>query len=899
MKNQMTMKKTILSSILSLFIATAVAQVSVTGLRTDGLTDPVGLSPTAPTLSWVVESDRRNTVQTAYEIRVTSGGATVWKTGKMLSDASTGVVYGGPICSDTRYEWRVRVWDNYGRVSEWASARWQTGIGNDEWSAEWITTDGNGHRPVYFRRTFDIDKKIVSATAYVTAHGWYEAYINGHRVGDWLLTPGWTSYGKRLQYQAYDVTSLLAKGRNAIGAIVADGWYKSGLGWKNAENNVYGDRNALLMQVAVVFSDGSRALLATDGTWKVSDGEIRYATLYHGQTTDRNSARDGWNTASFDDGDWQRVETADYGYGNIISTVNEPVVRHEVVKPVKYIVTPDGDKVLDFGQNLVGWEIACLDGRKGDTVRIYHAEVLDKDGRFYTTNLRSAKATSTYILSGEGKRRFEPQFTFYGFRYIKVEGIDGDLDPDDFAAQVVGSGIERNGSFSSSDEIINKLQSNIEWGLRGNFVDVPTDCPQRDERLGWTGDAQVFFRTATFLRNVNTFFAKWLGDLAADQFDNGAVPRIIPYVEQMPGRISSAWGDAATIIVWQHYMAYGDKSILVRQFDSMKRWVDYMVSQSRNWLWNNGNHYGDWLFWSTPNDRDGKSAVTNRHFIAQCFFARSAEIVAETARILGRDDDFRRYDEIRANAAKALLDEYVTPNGMVSSDTQTAYTLALHFDLLPENLRAQAARRLVENIRRYKYHITTGFVGTPYICHVLSRYGYADVAYELLLQKTVPSWIYPISMGATTIWERWDSMKPDGSIPNNGMNSFNHYSYGAIGDWLYREAVGLQETEAGFKNIRIKPHTGGGFTRMAAEEMTPYGRLAAEWYAENDRLKSLKVAVPVNTKAVVYVPATSLEAVTEGGKRLENADDVKIKGLENGYAVVEVGSGEYLFEVKL
>ncbi len=898
-----------MKKIISLFLIflpfMAVAQVSVSDLRVNHLADPMGIDPSeAPILSWILSYPENNTLQTAYEVTVTSDGRKVWSSGKVASDNSVNVKYEGEMHPDTRYEWTVRVWDNHGKVSMRAGSYWHTGLRTEDWKAEWISQPSVvDNRPVYFRTESRLDKKVRRATAYITAHGIYEAFINGKRVGNAYLTPGWSTYLDRLQYQAYDVTSLLRSGKNVIGAAVSPGWYAGGMGWGKVQNRYqYGKDISLLMQINIEYTDGTQATIKTDGNWKqsvdsdgktlkASAGGAVFANIYDGQTIDAREIDPLWATTEAGDEWLVPAVVAELPKDNIVVTLNEPVVKHASLPAVKYFVTPKGEKVIDFGQNIVGWERAVLRGKSGDVVRIKHAEVLDKDGNFYTTNLRQAKATSTYILKGSGEEVFEPTMTFYGFRYIMVEGVEGDLNPADFTAEVIYSGFDTVGEFSSSNPTVNQLQSNIEWGFHGNFVDVPTDCPQRDERMGWTGDAQVFFRTATFLGRVDGFFRKWLADLAADQRESGAIPRVIPDVfASSDSRIgATGWADAATIIPWDHYMAYGDVSILAEQYESMSGWVDYMVDMSKdnNYLWNNHTeHFGDWLFWSAPDDRDGQSAVTNKHLVAQCFFANSADIVSRSAVLLGKEEDAKYYADVAAKVREAYLNEYVTPNGLVSSDTQTAYVLALQFNMLPESLRSQAVDRLAENVVRYKNHITTGFLGTPYICNVLTDGGRSDVAYDLLLQKTAPSWIYPISKGATTIWERWDSIRPDGSIIQ-GMNSFNHYSFGAIGDWLYRSAVGIRESSPGYKTITIRPHVGGDFEWMQAATLTPYGRVAAKWTAQDNVLKTLEVTIPANTTAEIYVPVAGAEHVSVEG--------VEPVGCKDGYMQFNVGSGNYRF----
>ncbi len=882
------------------FCSLVVAQPTVGSLRVNRMSEPQGVADTKPMMSWIVESTERGITQSAYEIEVYEGTRKVWDTGKVASDCSTGVEYAGaPLRSGTRYQWQVRVWDNKGKVSKWSSrAEWLSGmLSPNEWQAKWIEPQTQTTESPMLRREFSLSKPIASAVAYITAHGMYEAEINGRKVGEAHYAPGWTTYHHRLQYQAYDVTDMLLKGENAFGIMLGRGWYHSVLGWAaDSGRTTYQVKNmGALAQIVVTYKDGTQEIIATDSEWRSSTGEILMSTIYDGETVDARKAQKGWATAGFDDSTWQKVRVADYPLTDLVPTESEPVVTHKILKPVAVITTPKGEKVLDFGQNLVGREIFTYKGQPGQKITISHAEVLDENGNFYTVNLRSAKAQSNYICSGE-LDRFEPTFTFYGFRYLKVDGIDGELNPDNFQAAVIFSDITENGNFSSSNDKVNQLQSNIQWGLSGNFLDVPTDCPQRDERLGWTGDAQVFFRTATFNRDVQNFFRKWLKDLALDQTEDGRVTDIVPNLNGLVGAGRVGWADAATIIPWQHYMAYGDKSILEQQWESMKAWVDYVISQSPGYLWNTGWHYGDWLFYSVNNDNAGNSAVTYTPLVQQCFFANSATIMSKAAEVLGKDKDAAYYADVARKAKEAFCENYLTPAGMLVSSTQTAYVLALNFDMLPENMRAKAAAHLAANVEKYG-HITTGFLGTPYICHVLTKFGYNDLAYKLLLREQYPGWLYPVTMGATTIWERWNSMMPDRTIPDNGMNSFNHYSYGAIGDWLYRDAVGLHETSAGFKTMAIKPHPGADFTQMRAEQMTPYGRAAAEWRKQGEEF-TLEVVIPVNTTAEVYVPSSSQDAVMLDGVAAGKSSYVKVKGYEDGYTLIEVGSGRYTFTAK-
>ena len=859
------------------------AQIQVSGLKTENLINPIGIDQPNPALSWILFSENRNVLQQAYEIRVNDkpsmNGNNMWETGKIVSGQSINILYSGkPLRSGQRYYWQVKVWDNSGKSSDWSeTAYWQAAFfQTTDWKANWIEPgyeEDTVHRvSPMFRKTFKLDKEISSATAYITAHGMYEAHLNGARIGDAYLTPGWTSYHKRLQYQVFDVTSQVKKGENAVGITLGSGWYRSYLTWY-IKKNLYGKTVGLLFQLEVTFKDGSKELIVSDGSWKSSTGSIRSAEIYFGETIDANKEKEGWSLPAYDDQKWYGVKVADYKPDNLIATYNEPIRKQETLTPVKIISTPKGEKVIDFGQNMVGWEKVKLQGNKGDTVRIYHAEVLDKDGNFYTDNLREARAVSTYIFSGKGTEVFEPHFTFYGFRYIKVEGVKSDLNPENFNAIVLHSDIEETGKFTSSNALINQLQSNIRWGQKGNFLDIPTDCPQRDERLGWTGDAHAFFRTAAFNRDVKNFFAKWLQDLAADQHADGSVPFVIPDVLAESQSGSSGWADASTIIPWQMYMAYGDKRVLEKQYSGMKAWVNFMRNNSKENLWNTGFHFGDWLFYRPDDDRFGISAVTDKSLITQCFYAHSTQMLINAAQVLENEADVKEYTDLLQIIKKAFLKEFVTPNGRLLSGTQTAYVLALYFDMLPEELRPKIAKMLAENIAAYDNHITTGFLGTPYICHVLSRFGFNDVSYKLLLQETYPSWLYPVKSGATTIWERWDGQKPDGTFQTTNMNSFNHYAYGAIGDWLYREAAGLQDGAPGYNKLVIKPHPGGGFTHMEAMLMTPYGKAVSGWKIENGQF-FMNVVIPANTTATVYIPATSAGQIMEDGKVLSSIKEI-------------------------
>ena len=894
-------KKILLPALLQLSMLISFAQVKIQHLLTENLTNPIGLDVQQPRFSWQLVSDKRNIAQTAYEIIVSADKRPLWKSGKVASTQSVQVSYAGKaLQSGKKYTWELRVWDNNGKPSPWSEpAFFQTALLNTaDWKAKWIEAGfaEDATRPaILFRNQFSINKKITSATLYITAHGMYEVQLNGNKVGDAYLTPGWTSYNKRLQYQVYDVTNMLSNGDNAIGATVGNGWYRGYLAWED-NKNIYGNKLGLLAQLNITYSNGTSETIVTDEKWKSATGAIKSVEIYHGETYDAREEKSGWSKAGFYDAGWKGVNLPTVAFNNLVATENEPVKKHETFKAIKLITTPAGEKVLDFGQNLVGWVVVNASGSAGDKIVIKHAEVLDKAGNFYTENLRAAKATATYILKGGAPESFEPHFTFYGFRYIKIENYPGEIKPENFTAVALYSDMKPTGTFTSSNALINQLQHNIQWGQRGNFLDVPTDCPQRDERLGWTGDAQAFSRTATFNFGVNNFFLKWMKDVAADQGADGKIPFVVPNVLGPGAGGSTGWADVATIIPWNIYLAYGDKRILENQYPSMKAWVKYMTDSSKNDLWNHGFHFGDWLFYRPFDDNDGRSAVTDKYLIAQCFYANSVQLLINTAKVLNNTADEAMYTALLKKVKDAFLREYLTPNGRLISGTQTAYVLALNFDMLPENLRTQAAERLAENVKSYDNHLTTGFLGTPYLCHVLTRFGYTDIAFKLLLQEDYPSWLYPVKMGATTIWERWDGQKPDSSFQTPGMNSFNHYAYGAIGDWMYRKLVGLDTYEdgVGYKHIKIMPHIGGGFTNASASLQTYYGTVSSGWKIENDKLL-MDIEIPANTTATVYVPAANAGTITESGKAVSTLTDVKVSGTENGYVVLQVGSGVYHF----
>ncbi|GIO16317.1 alfa-L-rhamnosidase [Cohnella xylanilytica] len=884
------------------------AHLEVYGLACNHRTNPVGIADKQPRLSWKLRSDRRGETQSAYRIQVSEGeafeGSLVWDSGREEGGRSVLVPYGGPaLQSRTRYCYRVKVWGAGGEESEWSRpAFFETAFFSEsEWSgADWISfplpEDEQGDEPVaYLRKSFSVAKPVASARVYASALGAYKLFVNGLPADDTQLNPGWTSYAKRVQYQTYDVTGLLSEGGNAIGVMLGNGWYRGKLSWEN--KRVYGDARAALVLLRVRYADGSEEIVGTDGTWKGSDGALRMSELYQGETYDARLEKKGWSRREFDDSDWASAVPYSHPKSTLVAQESEPVRVVDELVPVSVWTTPRGETLLDMGQNMVGWVRFTVRAKAGTVVTLRHAEVLDKDGNFYVGNLRSAKQTVTYVCSGEGPETFEPVFSFQGFRYVKIEGIPAEQIPGRFVGRVLTSDLRPAGRFRCSDPLINKLADNIVWGQIGNFVDVPTDCPQRDERLGWTGDAQAFARAATYNRNVAPFFAKWLRDLAADQQPDGGVPHVVPDVPAA-GYNSAAWGDAAVIVPWIIYERYGDEALLREQYPSMKKWVEYIRAQGDDErLWNTGFHFGDWL--GLDAKENSYVGATPRDLIATAFYAHSTGLLAKAAGVLGYAEEAAAYGELRERIAKAFRDEFVTPSGRLASPTQTAYAVALMFDLLEEENRRAAADRLAKLVEESGTQLTTGFVGTPYLCRVLTRFGYGELAYKLLERREYPSWLYPVIRGATTIWEHWDGIKPDGSFWSDDMNSYNHYAYGAVGDWLFGSVSGIDadEAEPGYRRIRLRPLPGGSLTFAEATLDSPYGEIRSAWTrSEDGRSIVYEVTVPANASADVRLAGAKLADVTESGQRLEDAEGVSdVEETAEGLAF-RLGSGVYRFE---
>lgn len=875
-------------------------------LRCEYYRNPLGLDTAKPRFGWKIETDRRDFRQGTYHVQVAEKAdfsVLRWDSQRVSSDQSQFVEYAGePLQSRKRYYWRVQVTGTEGEASPWSDTAWfETALLNEPWEAPFIATSlpetGRYPRPQYLRTEIDLENVPESGRVYVTALGLYELWINGQRVSDALLTPGWTSYGKRLAYQTWDVGALLKPGKNAIGAIVGEGWYAGDLTWMNMRN-LYGERTALSLSLVVGDRQGKESRFHSDQTWKAGYGPIEYSELYHGERYDARLEDSAWCQVGYNDSSWNKVEIIPFDPSRLVAQEGPLVRKQKKFSAQKLIVTPKGQRVIDFGQNLTGWVAFSARGRRGDRVVLKHAEILDSTGNFYTENMRSARNTIEFILKGEGEERYESHFTFQGFRYVMVEEYPGDIDLSRFEAWAIHSDMESTLEFHCSHEKLNQLHHNIEWGWRGNSVDVPTDCPQRDERLGWTGDAQVFIGTASYLMNVAPFFTKWLRDLASDQLDNGGVPFVIPDIltpviardsKITDSHSSTGWGDAATVCPWTIYERYGDRRLLAQQYPSMKAWVEYIRARAdKGLLWNTGFHFGDWValdakegsyFGATPND-----------LTATAYYFYSVTLSARAAEVLRKADDADTYRTLAQDITQAFRKEFFTPSGRLVARTQTAHILALVLGLVPPEHRLRCVADLGALIAENGGHLTTGFLGTPWILRALSENGRLDEAYNLLLKEDFPSWLFQVNMGATTVWEHWDGMKADGTLWSADMNSFNHYAYGAVGQWMYQTIGGLapdstSEDGVGWKSALYKPQPGGGLTEGRIGYVSLYGLHSVEWVIRDGRMETV-VTVPPNTRATLILPSRGADI--QGPEGIIFTD-----GQDGGRC--SLGSGTYRF----
>jgi len=739
----------------------------------------------------------------------------------------------------------------------------------------------------YLRKDFTVAGKVKRATVYVTALGTYELRLNGRRVSQDVLAPGWTEFRKRVHYQTYEVTQQLTAGPNAIGAILGDGWYASDLAHL-ARRNFYGGNPRFLAQLVIELADGSTQLVTSDATWKAAYGPILHADLLMGCEYDARRAMPGWDRPGFRDTDWQPVVVDSQAKTiRIQAAVADPSRIINELPALKLTEPRPGCWTFDLGQNMVGWvRLKVPGGTAGQRLTVRHAEMLNADGTLYTAALRSCPATDFYQLSGRPGETLEPYFTFHGFRYVEVRGLTSKPALDAVTGIVVHTPLRRTGNFECSSAPLNQLYSNIIWGQKGNYLEVPTDCPQRDERMGWTGDTQFFAPTAAYNFDVAAFFTRWLQTCEDNQNPNGSFPHVVPDI--MGGGGSTAWGDAALLCTYHIYRAYGDTRVVAERFAAMERYMQWLAGKTTNGISSVGG-FGDWL---------NAGGGAQKEVIDTAYHAHLARIMAEMATAIGRDADAKRYAKLHDDVKAAFARQFVKTDGSLEGCSQTGYALAFSMDLLPSGMRALATARFVDEIKKFDWHLATGFIGTPRLLPALSAAGRDDIAYRLLLTDTYPSWLFPVKNGATTMWERWNGWTPDKGFGDVGMNSFNHYAFGAVGEYLYGGVGGIQAASPGYKTITLRPAIGEGLTWAKTSFDSIHGRIASHWQRDGTQL-SLHVTIPINTTATVHVPAKDAVTVTESGKPAAKAQGVRFLRMENNAAVYAVGSGIYHFLSKL
>jgi alpha-L-rhamnosidase len=799
-----------------------------------------------------------------------------------------------------RYYWKVIVKGNEGDIGESEVQYFETGKMDTSWKANWITTllEDKEQSP-YIRKTFEIKKAVKSARAYIIGLGLYELEINGEKVGNEKLTPYCNAYDSWLQYQTYDISNHLKKGSNAAGVILGNGWAKTKFGAFKEESSPYINDFALLCELVITYENGDNEIIITDETWKFHESPILENSIYDGEVYDSTKEISGWSTVNIDDSNWENTKLyTPKNLGSVVDRLSPPVLVKETLQPDKLLNTPLDEYVLDMGQNMVGWLKIKINEPKGTKIKISFGEVL-QDGNFYRENLRSAKQEFIYISDGKEKI-IEPHFTFYGFRYAKLEGFKNPINKDNFIGCVVYSDLETIGHIETSNHNVNRLFLNALWGQKGNFLDVPTDCPQRDERMGWTGDAQVFSGTALFNMDSYAFYTKYMHDLYQEQkSSDGMVNSTVPtFLKDKKNNSfvsggSCAWGDAATVIPWEMYLHTGDPTILKRQYKSMKDWVDWISKQakksSNEYLWNVGFHFGDWLALDGPVE-GGVMGGTDKGLLASAYYRLSTNILSKSAKILNYDNDHKYYKTLSEKIKKAIQDEFFSKNGRSTINTQTAHVVALQFDLVEENVKNRVLDDLKTLLKGNSMHLKTGFVGTPYLCRVLSDYGNSENAYNLFLHEDYPSWLYEVTMGATTIWERWNSILPDGKISDIGMNSLNHYAYGSIVEWMYRNMCGIKPVEdnPGFKHIIISPEIFSKLNYAKATLNSSMGKIYSGWNLCKDGSLTITVSIPFDSTATVILPMAKLSDIKGINKAKSTQDGNNV--------TIQVKKGEYTFK---
>jgi alpha-L-rhamnosidase len=879
----------------------------VINLKTNHIENPLGFDLGKVRLSWITDATESK-FQTAAQVQISLDKDfknIIFDSTKKEDIDSLSYIPDIKLKSRTRYFWRVTVWGDAKDNATSNIAWFETAKIDETWEAKWITPSFDSEKHPIIRKQFNLSSNVSSARVYMCGLGLYEFEVNGIKASNEYFAPGFNAYDYWLQYQTYDITELLNSGDNCISVMLGNGTYKGRYGFDGGYNNLYGDKFALICEIIVTLIDGTKVIIGSENSWKCIESPIKFSGVYDGEIYDANSEIEGWSTSDIDDSNWDQVDTIDLGYEKLKARLSLPVKIKEEIKPVEIIHTKKGETILDMGQNMTGWIRFKSNVSKDIELVMEFGEIL-QDGCFYRDNLRTAKAEFRFISNGKACE-VQPHFTYYGFRYVKLTGYK-DINIEDFTGCVIYSDLETVGNIETSNPLVNKLFMNAKWGQKGNFLDVPTDCPQRDEKMGWTGDAQVFASTACYNMYSPAFYNKYMFDLREEQKRiGGSVPFVVPSIKPensigiVNGNGSTAWGDAATIIPWTLYMHYGDKELLAEQFDTMKDWVDYIkgVDESTGGkrLWTVGFHFADWLALDGKNPSD-LTGGTDKYYIASAYYCYSAGLVAKAAKVLGKTEIEKEYSKLENEVRQAILKEYFTPNGRSAINTQTAMIVALYMNLVPENHRERVIGDLKTKLDEDSMHLTTGFVGTPYFCRVLSDNGANEEAYKLLLNDDYPSWLYAVKLGATTIWERWNSVLADGSIGDTGMNSLNHYAYGSIAEWMYRNMCGINPAEdvPGFRKIRFAPKPHGSLKHAKATFNSPCGYVESGWKLNDDGSLMFEVEVPFNTTAEFILPDALVEKVIVNQKVLKESAREGVQKDNN--VVCQLVSGKYKFEYK-
>ncbi|MEZ0217133.1 MAG: family 78 glycoside hydrolase catalytic domain [Rariglobus sp.] len=891
------------------FLLACVSQASVWALSVEqptvnGRTRPLGISADDISFAWAISAKTRGVVQSAYRIRVgtTETGDEIWDSGRVASDRQIDLTLpaNSTLAPATRYYWQVKIWDGQNVESSWSSPSWfETGLlSRSDWSgADWIAGDTGAPSSLpLLRGQFTVSKKIRSARVYASALGLYELTLNGKKVGDQFLAPGWTDYTKRIQSQTYDITDLVRKGPNVIGANLGNGWHsgKVGLNWKN----VYGTTPALITKIKITYTDDSDEWFTTNSQWRSAPGPRLSADLQDGEAYDARLEQPGWNTPGFDASHWSPVTIVTADSAKLVPQPDEPVRATETLTARQRTQPAPGEYVYDLGQNMVGVARIHMTGKKDQTVRIRHAEELyrtgERRGRLYTDNFRTAKVTDTYTFARDGAVTYRPTFTQHGFRYVEITGLENPPAASDVQGVVLGSDLANTGDLRLSNPMLDQLVRNIRWGQRGNFLSIPTDTPARDERLGWTGDISVFAPTASRYQDTRAFLSKWMDDVRDSQRADGNIPAVVPQPRREFNETGVGWSDAFITVPYAVWRATGDTRIVRRNWDAMQRFYRFVhasATKDGNLLEEGRSSWfsGDWL------NLEKINRLEEHRVIATAYFAENTRMMAEMAAALG-DAQAAEWTALVPKIRAAFTAAYCRPDGSVHLGTQTVYALALGMDLITDPvLRELTARKFVEKLAADNYHLRTGFLGTPWLLPALTAIDRDDLAMRLLLNEDYPSWGFEIRMGATTLWERWNTIRANGEFGPVDMNSFNHYAYGAVGDWMFQHPGGLQILDPGYKRSRIAPLVGhNGITQARCTLRTPYGLLVSEWKQANGTL-TLAITIPANTSTEIVIPAATAESVREGNAPAASAPGVQAASFNNGKLTLRTGSGRYEF----